>query len=236
LPPDAGAPPQGARTGSGQGHTSRATTQAGTDGPRIAHGATPNFTPPAYALPPPPGGSAYVPGIPAPGYANLPPIPGSAAKGRRRLSVWLLIGLSVVAIAIVGGAIAMGEFEDTKPRPTATTTPPAPSTAVNQPTALPTGAAPTALPPIGAPVQPTPSPVPPSPSTKAPAKPRPIADAATPADDAASFPGFPGLPGIPPFSIPSTLPSIPIQLPSGFPPFTLPGMPGAPTPAPTSSH
>ena len=231
MPPDA-QPPRGTSAGTGP---SRATTQAGPDGPRAAHGATPNFTPP-YALPPPPGGNRYV-GIPAPGgYANLPTVPGASAKGPRRLSVWLLIGMSVLAIGIVAAAIAMDQFEfdfdGLTTRPTATTAPSAPSVPDAPPTATAT-AAPTTLPPIGTPVQPTAAPSPASTSTKTTPKPRP-ADAGAPAEDAAP-PGFPGLPGIP-FPIPSTLPPFPIPLPSGFPPFNFPGFPGAPATAPTSSH
>ena len=243
LPPDAGEPPQRAAAQTGTARAdSRATTQAGTDGPRVAQGATPNFTPPAYALPPPPGGSPYVPGIPLPGYANLPTISGTTGRRPRRLSVWLLIAMTVLAIGIVAGAIAMDQLEITSTRPTATATatakPIAPTTPVTPTTGAPTGAAPTALPPIGTPVQPTGAPLPTSTSTKTPPKPRPAGDAATSPEDAAPTPGFPGIPGFP-FPMPSTLPpmpQIPITLPSGFPPFPFPGLPGAPTPAPTSSH
>jgi eukaryotic-like serine/threonine-protein kinase len=224
LPPDAGEPPRDAAAARAR------TTQAGTDEPR--HGATPHFTPPAYALPPPPGAQAYVPGIPGPGaYTNLPQVPG-AHKSPRRLSVWLLIGMSVIAIGIVGVAIATGEFDDDPARPTATATSPPASPSV-PPTATP-AATPTALPPIGGPVQPTP--VPASTPTKAPPKARP-ADAGASAQDAAPPPMFPGFPGLP-FPIPSTLPipPIPITIPSTFPPFSLPGFPGMPAPAPTSSQ
>jgi eukaryotic-like serine/threonine-protein kinase len=232
LPPDAGEPAR-AKTG-GTVRVTPGTTRAGTAS-GVAHAATPNYTPPAYALPPPPGGNAYLPGIPAPGgYSNLPPVPGTATKGPRRLSVWLLVAMSVLAIGIVAGAIAMGELDEPTARPAATTptTPTAtPSTPVAQPTATPT-AAPTALPPIGTPVQPPTT----APPAKTPPKPRPAADAAAPAEDAAPPPAptFPGLP----FPIPSTLPipPFPIPLPSGFPPFNIPGFPGMPTPAPTSSH
>jgi hypothetical protein len=235
LPPDA-APKPAALATTGQARASGA-TQAGTDGTRGAQAATPNFTPPAYALPPPPGGNPYVPGIPAPaGYANLPPVPTVSGKGPRRLSVWLLIAMSVLAIGFVAVAIAMGEFDDSKARPTATATPTPASAPTVPPTAPPTHAAPTVLPPIGTPVQPTAAPATPS---KAPAKPRGGADGGTAAEDAAAPPPF-GIPGLPtiPFPIPSTLPTLPIPfpLPSGFPPFTLPGMPGAPAPAPTSSQ
>jgi serine/threonine-protein kinase len=237
LPPDAGQPPQRTPAATGPSHaTPRGTTQAGTDGPRVARSATPNFTPPAYALPPPPGANPYAPGIPGPGgYANLPTVPTSPGKRPRRLSVWLLIGMSVLAIAIVAGAIAMGELEGPTPRPEATTAPPAPSIPTAQPTAIPTGAAPAALPPIGTPVQPPTAVTPPTTSAKTPSKPHPASDAGTSAQDAAPPPGLPTIPGIP-FPIPSTLPipQIPITLPSGFPSFPFPGMPGAP--APTSSH
>jgi eukaryotic-like serine/threonine-protein kinase len=113
LPPEAGPSPAGTRpTGPTHPNAGR-TTQAGTDGPRVAQGATPNYTPPAYALPPPPGANPYVPGIPAPaGYANLPPVPTASGGGPRRLSVWLLIAMSVIAIGIVAVAIATGEFDD----------------------------------------------------------------------------------------------------------------------------
>jgi serine/threonine protein kinase len=232
LPPETGERAQ--RTPSGApAQTTRARTQAG-DIPRVAHGATPNYTPPAYALPPPPG-NAPVPGIPAPaGYANLPAVPGAATKRPRRFSVWLLIGTSMVAIGIVAGAIAMGELEGPTTRPTATAAPTAvPSTPVAQPAATPTSATPTALPPIGTPVQP-PATAPPSPTTKTPPKPRP-SDASAPPEDAAPPPGFPTIPGLP-FPIPSTLPPFPIPLPSAFPPFPFPGFPGAPAPAPTSAQ
>ena len=238
LPPEAGPSPAGvAPTGPSRAN-SRATTQAGTDGPRVAQGATPNFTPPAYALPPPPGGNPYVPGIPAPGgYANLPPVPTASGKGPRRLSVWLLIAMSALAIGIVAVAIAMGEFDDSNERPAGTATPTAPSAPIAAPTVAPTGASPTALPPVGTPVQPTAAPPATTPA-KTPAKPRGAADGGTSAEDAAAPPfGIPGLPTIP-FPIPSTLPipQFPIPLPSGFPPFSLPGIPGAPAPAPTSSQ
>jgi eukaryotic-like serine/threonine-protein kinase len=231
LPPEgrspaALAPTAQARSNSGGG------THAGTDDPR-RRGATPNFAPPAYALPPPPGGNPYVPGIPPPGgYSNLPPIPTVSGKGPRRLSVWLLIAMSALAIGIVAVAIAMGEFDDSAQRPKPIATPAAPSTPIAPPTATPTVAAPTALPPIGTPVQPTAAP--PTPA-KTPTKPRTTADAGAAVEDAAPPPfGIPGLPTIP-FPIPSTLPipQFPIPLPSGFPPFTLPGLPGAPAPAPS---
>jgi serine/threonine-protein kinase len=236
LPPEAGPTPVAA---AGTPVNSRGATQAGVDGPRVAQGATPPFTPPAYALPPPPGGNPYVPGIPAPaGYANLPPVPTSPGRGPRRASVWLLIAMSVLAIGIVAAAIAMGEFDDTNERPTGAATPATPSAPIVAPTAAPTGASPTALPPVGTPVQPTPAPPTPTP-TKAPTKPKSTADAGGAASDDAAAPPF-GIPGLPtiPFPIPSTLPipPIPIPLPSGFPPFTIPGLPGAPAPAPTSSQ
>jgi eukaryotic-like serine/threonine-protein kinase len=236
LPPDAG-PTRAGVAPTGQARANSGATQAGTGGSRAAQGATPNFTPPAYALPPPPGGNPYVPGIPAPGgYANLPPVPTISGKGPRRLSVWLLIAMSVLAIGFVAVAIAMGEFDDSKKRPSATATPTAPSAPAVPPTAPPTRAAPTVLPPVGTPVQPTAAP--PAPPSKAPTKPRGAADGGAAAEDAAAPPfGIPGFPTIP-FPIPSTLPipPLPIPLPSGFPPFTLPGMPGAPAPAPTSSQ
>jgi serine/threonine-protein kinase len=236
LPPEAGEPSHGAAAkGRAQG-TPRGKTQAGTDEPRGSHGATPNYTPPAYALPPPPGGNAYLPGIPSTaGYANLPTVPG-AGKGPRRGSVWLLVAMCVIAVGIVAGAIAMGEFDTATARPTATATPTAvPSTPVAQPTATPTAAQPT-LPPIGTPVQP-PTTTPATTPAKTPAKPKAAPDAAAPPDDAAPPPGFPNFPGIP-FPIPSSLPipQFPIQIPSGFPPFPFPGFPGAPTPAPTPSQ
>ncbi len=234
LPPDAAEPVHGApATGGAQG-AARGKTQAGTDGSRAVAAATPNYTPPAYALPPPPGGNAHVSGIPTPGYANLPQVPGAGTKSPRRLSVWLLIGMSVIAIGIVAAAIAMGEFDSPATRPSATATPTAaPSTPIAQPTATPTGAQPTAMPPIGTPVQP-PVTTPPTTPAKTPPK-RPPSDAAAPED--AAPPGFPTFPGLP-FPIPSTLPipQIPITLPSGFPPFPFPGFPGAPPPAPTPSQ
>ena len=239
LPPDAGAPtPKGERQGAEAGRRASATTQAGA--PLVARGATPNFTP-TYALPPPPGGDpSYLPGIPRPGaYTNLPPIAGNT-KGPRRLSMWLLIGTSVLAMGIVAAALAMGELDamDGAPAATATgtaTAHPIPSGPASPPAATPTGASPTSIPTIAPPVQPTTAPVPATPATKP--KPTPAVDASPPAPDAAPpgpIPGFPGLP----FPLPSTLPipPIPIPLPSGFPPFNLPGFPGAPPPAPAPSQ
>jgi serine/threonine-protein kinase len=235
LPPDAGEPVRATRTGTGARGGMGTTTQAGTDGPRGAYAATPNFTPPAYALPPPPAGpNPYVPGIPAPaGYANLPPIPGGApAKTPRRLSVWLLIAMSVLAIGVVALALATGEFEGISTTSSTTVATPAPAPPVAQPPATSTGAAPT-LPPIGIPVQPTATPAPSTP-TKVPPKTH-HADGGVGTEDAAAptTAPIPGIPGMP-FPIPSTLPSFPIPIPSTFPPFSLPGFPGAP--APTSSH
>jgi hypothetical protein len=237
LPPDAG---EAARPGTGPSQgTSRATTQAGTAG-RVAYAGPPNYTPPAYAMPPPASPNPYVPGIPPPaGYANLPPVPGHAGKGPRRLSVWLLIGVSALAIGIVAWALTNYELDLPSSAEPAETTAVA-TTPAAVPTQAATPAAPTTLPPIGTPVQPTPT-APPGPATtptKAPPKTRADAGAPTTADDAsAPAPTFPGLPGIP-FPLPSTLPipQIPIPIPSTFPPFNIPGLPGAPTPAPTSSQ
>jgi serine/threonine-protein kinase len=233
LPPDAGEPVRTTHAGTGGRAAVRTTTQAGTDGPRGAHAATPHFTPPAYALPPPPppaGPNPYLPGIPAPaGYANLPPVPGAPTKSPRRLSVWLLIAMSVLAIGVVAVALATGEFDMTSSTPTTTVATPAPAPPVAHPTATSTVATPT-LPPVGTPVQPTAAPAP-SPATKVP--PKAHADGGLVAEDAAT--PVPGLPGFP-FPIPSTLPSFSIPIPSTFPPFNLPGFPGAPAPAPTSSH
>jgi serine/threonine-protein kinase len=240
LPPETNEPRRdGSRTGTVKVQPSAATFAAMEGGPRIARSA-PQGSPAAYALPPPPGGNAYVPGIPAPaGYANLPPVPG-ATKGPRRLSVWLLIAMSVLAIGIVAVALAMGEFDTTATRAEPTATTPAHPTATAAPTATPTAGTPTTLPPIGTPVQPTTAPPPATAPTKTTTPPKARPDAGAVTEDAAAPPAptFPGLPGIP-IQIPSTLPpmpQLPIPIPSTFPPFNIPGFPGAPTPAPTSSH
>jgi serine/threonine-protein kinase len=231
LPPDAGAP---AADGA-----ARAKTQAGTSA-RVAYAATPNYTPPAYAMPPPAAPNPYVPGIPPPAaYANLPPVPGHTAKGPRRWSVWLLIGVSALAVGIVAWALTNYELDlPSSSEPNEAT--PVATAPIAVPTQAPAPAAPTTLPPIGTPVQPTAA-VPPGPATtptKAPPKARTDAGTPPPSDDAsAPAPTIPGLPGIP-FPIPSTLPipQIPIPIPSTFPPFNIPGMPGVPAPAPTSSQ
>jgi serine/threonine-protein kinase len=235
LPPDAGEPGRATHAAMGARAGARTTTQAGTDRPRGAHAATPHFAPPAYALPPPPppaGPNPYVPGIPAPaGYANLPPVPGAPAKSPRRLSVWLLIAMCVLAIGVVALALATGEFDALSTTSSTTPATPAPAPPVAQPPTTSTVANP-ALPPIGTPVQPTATPAPSAP-TKAPPKTK-LPDGGVVTGDAAA-PTVPGLPGFP-FPIPSTLPSFSIPFPSAFPPFDLPGFPGAPAPAPTSPH
>ncbi|MET0592471.1 MAG: protein kinase [Polyangiaceae bacterium] len=239
LPPDAGDPARPATRVGATYAGSGGTVRADVDG-RLAHAATPNYTPPAYALRPPPDPNEHVPGIPPPAaYANLPAVPGHTNRGPRRLSVWLLIGMSVLAIGIVAVALASGQFDLPSTSEPARTAAPTATTPAARPTAAPTPASPTVLPPIGTPVQPTPTaPGPATTPTKAPAKPRTDAGTAPATDDAAApAPTIPGLPGIP-FPIPSTLPipQIPIPIPSTFPPFNIPGFPGAPTPAPTSSQ
>jgi serine/threonine-protein kinase len=155
------------------------------------------------------------------------------ARGPRRLSVWLLLVMVGLAVGIVVVALAMNPTPTRREpsrvaTPTATTPSPtaaSPTASARAATAPPT----TIAPPVQPPKEPT------APAANRPAsKPQHAADAGT--EDAAPNVGLPGLPPFP-FPLPSAFPfpsALPLPpLPSGFPPF---GIPGFPQPAPAGSQ
>jgi hypothetical protein len=174
----------------------------------------PPYASPAYAYPP----------------VRIDAVPTSPTRARspRRLSVWLLVSMVVLAVGIVVAAMAMDQTSDHREPTRVATVAPEPPTA-------PTAAAPTATthatttpatviaPPVQPPREAPATPV----ANKPPAKTTRSADAG--AEDAATpSVGFPGLPL--PFPIPSAIPipsalPLPLPLPSSFPPFGLPGFP-----------
>jgi serine/threonine-protein kinase len=211
-------------------------------GPSPAY-ASPAYASPAYASPAYPS-PAYPSPAYAPAYAQGParidamPTSPTRARSPRRLSVWLLVGMVVMAIGIVVVVMVMDTVpEHRETASQARTAAPQPSPAVPTATARAT-TAPNATA-IAPPVQPPKETV--APAANRPAtKPQRTADAST--EDAALPSGLPGLPL--PFPLPSALPipsvaiplpstlPLPIPLPSAFPPF---GLPGFPQPAPAGS-
>jgi serine/threonine-protein kinase len=197
--------------------------------------------PAAQAAPWPPAQTpGPMPPYASPGYAYPPvridAVPTSPARARspRRLSVWLLVTMVVLAIGIVVVAMAMDQSsEPSAPARVATVAAETPTA----PTAAPTTTAATAratttpatviAPPVQPPKETPATPV----ATKPASKPHPDAGP----EDAAAPPAV-GLPGLPlPFPLPSTIPPLPsalplpLPLPSGFPPFGLPGFPQQPS-------
>jgi serine/threonine-protein kinase len=184
-------------------------------------GPAPAYASPAYGYTPPP--------------ARIDAVPTSPTRARapRRLSVWLLVAMVVLAAGIVVVAMAMDQpSERREPTRTAavTETPQQAPTATARATSTP---ATVITPPVQPPQAQPATPVATKPGTKPPQR---AGDAG--AEDAASAPPV-GIPGLPlPFPLPSTIPipsafPLPIPLPSGFPPIAIPGFP---QPAPAGSQ
>jgi serine/threonine-protein kinase len=187
---------------------------------------------------------APTPGPPpvAPAYGYTPPparidaVPTSPTRARspRRLSVWLLVAMVVVAAGIVVVAMAMDQpserREPTRTAAVAETPHQAPTATARATTTPATVIAPPVQPPQAQPA----TPVATKPGTKPPQR---AADAGP--EDAAPSSAPVGIPGLPlPFPIPSAIPipsgfPLPLPLPSGFPPISIPGFP---QPAPAGSQ
>jgi eukaryotic-like serine/threonine-protein kinase len=163
--------------------------------------------------------------VPAQAYAAgnaFTPAPSPTRAGSPRRLSWLL--LSVVALAAGGIVVfAVVQMNSDAPRPRRRAVQEVPTVVAS---AVPSGpATPAALAPpaisIAPPIQP---PAPALPAAHASTKSHPAASADAGEPSAKPVPTFPQLP----FPIPSQIPSqFPVPLPSTFPPFPIPGFPGA---------
>jgi serine/threonine-protein kinase len=187
----------------------------------------------AQAAPWPPAQTpGPMPPYASPGYAYPPvridavPTSPTRARSPRRLSLWLLVSMVVLAIGIVVVAMAMDqEGEHHGPARVATVAPETPTAPTPTGPAPTTRATTTPATVIAPPVQP-PKEAPATPVANKPASKPPRPADAGPEDAATPSVGLPGLPL--PFPLPSAFPipsSLPFPLPSGFPPFGLPGFP-----------